>query len=229
LCGKPVQKFLVPNLVDSLLYRDANRQRQVYCAELRIKYGFPVEAFIMICPARLTDVKGLLPFLRNAAPVLKERKAIVVIAGDGPLRSSIINFAKYNELDVRLMGQCTAEVMVELYAAANVFLLPSLSDPNPLSVIEAAWAGLPLAVSKYVGNHPELVEEGVNGVVFDTLDKENVIENLGKVLSWGSDKLVTAGQRSYELAKERFFGPAETNRILDELESYITNCKKQKK
>lgn len=228
LYRRPADKFLVPNLVDSSLYQHANRLRHECYGELRAKYGLAGEAFVFICPARLTEVKGLLPFLQNAGPVLKGRKTAVVIAGDGPLHDSIAGIADHNSLDVRLLGQCTPDVMVELYASADAFLLPSLSDPNPLSAIEAAWAGLPLVVSKYVGNHPELVEEGINGVVFDTLDKEDVVEKVGRVLAWGKDYLESAGKRSYELAAKRFYGPVETKRLLDELQNYIDKRKTKK-
>ena len=44
--------------------------------------------------------------------------------------------------------------------AASKPILPSLSDPNPLSCIEACWSANPLIVSEHVGNNPEIITEG---------------------------------------------------------------------
>jgi glycosyltransferase involved in cell wall biosynthesis len=73
---------------------------------------------------------------------------------------------KASELPVSLIGHRGLDDMLELYAAADLFALPSRRDPSPLSAIEAAAAGLPLLLSDRAGNHADLVVEGTTGWTF---------------------------------------------------------------
>ena len=50
-----------------------------------------------------------------------------------------------------------------LYAASDVFVLPSENEPWGLAVNEAMCASLPVVVSREVGCAPDLVRDGVNG------------------------------------------------------------------
>lgn len=50
--------------------------------------------------------------------------------------------------------------MIELYSISDVFVLPSISDANPLTCIEALWTELPLFISENCGNYPEVIEQG---------------------------------------------------------------------
>jgi glycosyltransferase involved in cell wall biosynthesis len=54
---------------------------------------------------------------------------------------------------------------------ADIFCLPSFSDPCPLVINEALCAGLPLLISDHCGNHYESVKNGINGIVFNPFDK----------------------------------------------------------
>ena len=116
------------------------------------------------------------------------------------LKEEIERYASANHIDVRLTGFLNQDQVTDYLALADWFLLPSLSDPNPLSVIEAMWAGLPLACSKYVGNNPETLTDGVNGFLFDTLDKGEMEETLKKIKEADEDWLKKAGEASLEVA-----------------------------
>ena len=59
--------------------------------------------------------------------------------------------------------------MPELYAAADVFCLPSLYEGFPLAILEAMAAGLPVVATSVAGN-PEAVEDGVHGRLVEAED-----------------------------------------------------------
>lgn len=63
---------------------------------------------------------------------------------------------------VRFLGQ--TRKMEEIYAAADVFCLPTFADPCAIATIEAMACGLPVITSRYNGAH-ELIEPGVSGLV----------------------------------------------------------------
>ena len=217
ICQMQKKKIFVPNLVEDALYKKAIEMRKNRNI-VRSKYNIDIGNFVFICPARLTEVKGILPFLKNSKITLKEFNPTILIAGMGPLENHIRIYADSENLDVRLLGYKTQWEMVELYSLSDAFLLPSLSDPYPLSAIEASWAGLPLCLSKYTGNHPELVKEGINGFVFDTLNPKDTSIKIKKILTADKEWHRNAGKISHEIASASFEANKETKRIVDEME-----------
>ena len=97
--------------------------------------------------------------LRERAPATRLR-----LAGDGEQRPALEDQARRLGLgeSVRFEGAVPHDRMPELYAAADVFCLPSLYEGFPLAILEAMAAGLPVVATRVAGN-PEAVEDGVHG------------------------------------------------------------------
>ena len=206
----------LPNLVDDKYFDEANRIRNNK-ATLRMEKDIPMDRFVFFTPARMRDLKGQLPFFRNVIDAVKEKKVTFVLAGEGPDKDAIEEIGNQNNIDIRIYDYQTQEQIREWLSLADAFLLPSLSDPNPLSNIEAAWAGLPLCVSCYVGNGPELVEDGVNGVIFDTLNKKSVSEKIKFVLQQNKTWKENAGKISHGKAEEGFDSQKESIKFINAL------------
>src|SRR5207253_3229992 len=102
-----------------------------------------------------------------------------------------------------------------LYASSDFFLLPSLRDPNPLSVIEAVWAGLPLIISNCCGNWPEAVEEGVNGWVVDPTSHTQLRDVFERALGLTQEERARAGAASARIARQRFSTEANVKLFVD--------------
>ena len=113
----------------------------------------------------------------------QKQNVVFLVAGDGELKGHIENKAKEKKLDVRLLGNKSQEEMVRLYGVADIFVLPLFSDPNPLTCIEALWAGLPLFISEHCGNYPEVIDSGNNGFVFSYKNIDVASELLETLLS----------------------------------------------
>lgn len=216
--GKSI--IALPNLVDSEYYDYANilRSRK---DTLRKEKGISLKKQVFICPARFVDLKGIVPFLSNVSGAKGIDKATFIFIGGGPEKNQITNVAGENNLDVLLYDYQTPDEVRVWLALADVFLLPSLSDANPLSSIEAAWAGLPLCLSCHVGNSPELVDEGINGVVFETLSKEDVCKKVEFILNQSREWYVKAGKHSNNKAKKCFELKKESNRFIESLEEML--------
>lgn len=176
--GIDVPEFIhLPNTIsdDELTYRN----------EKRNKANKPV--FFM--PIRLIEsVKGAINFF-DAIGESNIRKCVFLVAGDGEdrdLYEDYINVNHYEE-NIKLLGFQNASQMEKHYNEANAFVLPSLSDPSPLSMIEALKAHLPILCSTHCGNHFEVVTEGKNGFCFNPLDKDDIKQKFETILSLKSE------------------------------------------
>ncbi|HVH86733.1 MAG TPA: glycosyltransferase family 4 protein [Terriglobales bacterium] len=161
---------------------------------------------VLLIVARLAREKGLLPFLSAlmflSAP---ERSRLTVsIAGASPAFKEIQRWIGTHDLDVKLLGHKSQAEIAALYAQADGFCLPSLSDPNPLSVIEALWAGLPLLLSSCVGNHPECLQDSENGFCFDPSAPKSICNAVSRWLKLSTGQLDGFGAVSARIAQEKF-------------------------
>ncbi|CAA2142090.1 glycosyltransferase family 4 protein [Hyphomicrobium sp. ghe19] len=163
------------------------------------RYDLPQSYFF--CSARFIGKKNLLSLLEAFADYRREQGGDawdLVLAGDGPLRDAITRRAA--ELcvasNVYLLGHNSYADLPGAYARAGAFVLPSIVDEWGLVVNEAMAAGLPVLVSKGAGCHRDLVENGVNGFVFDPMNVAELSRLMGVVAtSAGRKEMGNASRR----------------------------------
>lgn len=86
---------------------------------------------------------------------------------------------KYNnEPSIHLEGRINYNSVYKYYAISDVFILPTLTDNWSLVIPEAMACGLPVSTSIYNGCYPELVKKDINGITFDTLKQDSILEAL---------------------------------------------------
>jgi len=108
----------------------------------------------------------------------------LALVGDGALRPELERLvAEQNIADVHFLGFRNQSEIGRLYALADVFVLPSSSEPWGLSLNEAFCFGLPAVVSDQVGSGMDLIEPGVNGYRFACGDIESLAFYLEHVLA----------------------------------------------
>lgn len=179
------------------------------------------------CSARFISKKNLLGLLEAFALYRREQGEgawDLVLAGDGPLRDTITRRAA--ELSVAsgvyFLGHRSYADLPAAYARAGAFVLPSTVDEWGLVVNEAMAAGLPVLVSKGAGCHRDLVENGVNGFVFDPMNVAELSRLMGViatsarrkemgdasrrvVANWDLDRFATGFVVAAEIAKRSHF------------------------
>jgi glycosyltransferase involved in cell wall biosynthesis len=89
--------------------------------------------------------------------------ATLLIAGDGPERARLEAQAR-GQARVRFLGEVRGDPRRDLYAAADVVIVPSRTDGAPTVVREAAAAARAVIATR-VGGLPELIDDGVTGVL----------------------------------------------------------------
>jgi glycosyltransferase involved in cell wall biosynthesis len=127
---------------------------------------------------RVTQIKRPDRFL-DVVSELKKRKVELdfLIAGDGELLDRCRDRIKQEDLPVVILGwQSDIE---RVLSAADMVLLTSDNEGTPLSLIQAGMAGLPV-VSTTVGSVPEVVLDGITGIV-TSLDVQEIANALEKL------------------------------------------------
>jgi phosphatidyl-myo-inositol dimannoside synthase len=111
---------------------------------------------------------------------------------------------------VRFLGYVPREEISQHYAAAHVFILPSYNEGMSVALLEAMASGLAVLVTP-TGGTPELVETGVNGLVFDWADVERLASHLRRlaqdrllVRRMGEASSLRAQSFSWEAAAQRY-------------------------
>ena len=144
--------------------------------------------FRMVSVCRLVDKKGIDTALEAVARIIREYPARPVtydIVGNGPERSRLEQLAASLGIGgaVTFHGERPREYIRDLFAEADAFVLPSRTASNgdmegiPVSLMEAMASGLAV-VSTHHSGIPELVEDGVSGL----LAGENDIEGIARAL-----------------------------------------------
>lgn len=151
---------IIPNAVDTsyfcpsarLALRPGSRQR---C-------GFKEQDFVLLLIGNDWLVKGLETALRTIS-ALKDLPFRILIVGDESPEPFRKLATKLGVLD-RCCFELPREDVLDLYAAADVYVSPSLEDSFGLPVAEAMACGLPAITSSFAGV-AELIESGVDGFV----------------------------------------------------------------
>jgi glycosyltransferase involved in cell wall biosynthesis len=193
----------LPNLVDPMLFcSDSGQTRKLR----RTSFKPGRDRRVMLIVARLAPEKGLLQFLDGLRQLSSNDRIRlnIQIAGSGPMGDELAQRTDGSGLDISFVGDKRQCEMSELYAQADGFCLPSLFDPNPLSVIEALWAGLPLLLSSRVGNHPECLQQSKNGFLFDPVSPESIAKAVSLWLELSNEQLGKFSEASLQIARARF-------------------------
>jgi len=142
---------------------------------------------VLLSLARLHPEKGQSHLFR-ALPELKRRsreKFVVLIAGAGGFEASYRDEVHALGCDdvVQFLG--FRSDAADLITAADVLVMPSVAEAFGLVVAEALYLGTPVVGSR-VGGIPEIVADGVDGILVPPADSAALAEALGGVLNDGA-------------------------------------------
>ena len=126
----------------------------------------PVKRFVFV--GNISAHKGPLALIKALKHIHDCGYRVALdIVGDGPLMDDLVAMVESLGLEpiVTIHGQQTDPFPI--IAKADIFVLPSKSEGISRASLEALYLGLPVVLREVDGN-AELVEDGINGVLFDT-------------------------------------------------------------
>ena len=143
---------------------------------------------VLLFVGRLAEKKGVcyaIEAMRNV------ENAMLVIAGDGPLREELQRQAdkvmRETGKKIVFLGAKTHEELKKIYASADLFVMPSITAKDGdkegfgLVILEAFASGLPIVASRS-GGITDIVKDGVNGFLVEEKDVSGMAEQIDRLL-----------------------------------------------
>jgi glycosyltransferase involved in cell wall biosynthesis len=194
----------IPNAIPTERYTpDAARR-----AEWRSQHTVPQDALVYTCVAGLRPQKNhrlLLQAFAQAAQRLPD--ALLLLVGppdrlDPSYAESLKALAQELGLGQRVRFLGSRADVPDILRASDVFVLSSDYEGNPLSVLEAMAAGLPV-ISTAVGGVPELVQHGATGLLVPAGDAHALAEAMAQ-LGCNAPLRAAMGNAAWQTALQRF-------------------------
>jgi glycosyltransferase involved in cell wall biosynthesis len=157
--------------------------------------------------SRIIPWKGLDILIRAFCLLKMKREDVsLLIAGDGPSRSSCYDLAKsLGVSDIQFLGAINSSSTRETYEKADIFVLPSYELDNDyevwgLVINEAMSMGRPVITTTAVGASYDLVFEDYNGFIVEENNVEELCQAMDKILK---SNLVEMGVNSRRIFEEK--------------------------
>lgn len=143
---------------------------------VRLSGGHPGEKLLLFV-GRLAPEKGIgrLKTILKALPGTR-----LAIVGDGPARRDIER--EFAGTPTIFTGVRKGADLAAAYASADAFVFPSTTETLGLSMLEALASGLPVVAAR-TGATGEVVEDGVNGLLYDPNSPDAMVAAVRRVLS----------------------------------------------
>ncbi len=152
---------------------------------------------------RFAPPKNHLLLIEVFAQALKDYpKMRLWLVGDGPLRPEVERVVEKKGLSDKVFFLGIRDDVPKLLAESDVFILPSDWEGVPLTVLEAMAAGKPV-IATAVGGVPELVENGVTGILVPPHNSKALAQGILR-LAKDPDLRQRMGKAAQERALERF-------------------------
>ena len=184
LTRRPV--FYIPNGVDPERFSPSLQGAD----KIRSRYGIGRQDLIVLCPRRFVPKNGVV-YLAEALPLILQvvRNVVVIFAGGGfpSEQQKVKEIVRRNEADPHAIftGTIPNSEMPAFYQAADVVVLPSLMEATSLAGLEAKASGCPI-VGTTVGGIPEIVSDGVDGILVPPRDPKALASAIVKLSKDGT-------------------------------------------
>lgn len=199
---------MIPNGLDTKRYKPVNRQL------VRDLLNLPQDKQLILFGAikATSDRRKGFHFLKAALQSLcqsgwQEKIELVVIGASQPDKQTDFGFKTY------YLGQLSDDIsLAQVYAAADIFVAPSLQDNLPNTVVEAIASGTPSVAFK-IGGMSEIIEHQQNGYLAQPFEIEDLAQGIAWVLE-NQERHHKLSDRAREKAEQEFTQELQARRYL---------------
>jgi glycosyltransferase involved in cell wall biosynthesis len=194
-----VRNIVVKNGVE---IHETDLRRRV---EFRGRYGISNQAIVITQVCWMVKEKGVEAMLHGAAELLQKRSGVhFLFVGEGPNLDKYKNLAKALGIasTVTFTGLISNPTGMGVFDASDIYCQPSLwQEACPLAVLEAMSVKLPV-IASYTGGLPELVANGLSGILVSVGNSEEICGVLERLLA-DPDLRRSMGEAGYRLILEK--------------------------
>lgn len=223
ITSKHTPIFVIKNFIDEeLFYPDKKNQNQ-----LKKEFGVPLDKFIIFCPARLVERKGVIyPLLAMTILAKKDPQYFLVYVGEGPEKETLLKLIKQHGLEnhVKFLGTVPFRKLGRFYNISDVVVAPSITiegqqEPYGLTPLEAMACGVP-AIASDMGGYKENIRNGLTGLLVPERDYEALANSIHLIKNNPElkQKLVNNGLREIS---QNYTKAKVTSEIINIFSKYI--------
>jgi N-acetyl-alpha-D-glucosaminyl L-malate synthase BshA len=169
---RPIE--VIHNFVNCDVYKPYPEEESEARAQARSRFAEPAE-FLLMHLSNFRPVKRIADVVQIFARVAKELPARLALIGDGPDRSTAEWLAHSLGIHDRIHFLGKQDRVNELLPLADLMLMPSEMESFGLAALEAMACQTP-AIATRVGGVPELITDGVDGLLFPIGDVDGMAQ-----------------------------------------------------
>jgi glycosyltransferase involved in cell wall biosynthesis len=190
----------------------------------RKKYGLEGKLTVLFV-GRMARIKGVEHLVKSANILANDfgyGNVVFVLVGpfsfdatEKPInREEMLGFIKQHQLDrnIVLTGSLPLEEVRALYAASDIFVLPSLAEGDPLVTLEAMASGKPV-IGTRIGGIPHHIRDGWNGFLIDPANEQQLADKIEYLID-NPEERKSMGANSRKYAEEEFDWKKVAERLL---------------
>ena len=171
--------------------------------EAKVRLGIPADCVVVGTAGRLDPIKRLDIFLKAAKQISGVLpKSRFVIAGDGSEASRLRDLAASLGLGERVLFLGHRDDIYDVIRAMDIFVFCSDHEGLPMALLETLYLGVPV-VARPVGGIPEVIQDGVNGVLVGSADPSALAKACILILA-DDDRRKRFAQAGKKLMEEKF-------------------------
>lgn len=199
-----IDKYGVPEVKIKVVHNGIDQIHHTPASAPEFAAGRPVVVFM----GRLTEQKGGYHFVQVARRVLAELpNALFVVAGNGDQYQQLLLKTAFDQLSASVLfsGFLRDKQREMLLSRADIFVMPSLSEPFGLVALEAAQRHTPVIVSKTSG----VIEVMPSAIAIDFWDVEQMARTITELWHNQQDRQTIVKQQLEELSNVTWQHAAE--------------------
>src|SRR3989344_1794594 len=169
----------IPNFVDFSLFMPSSAGLK---GKKRAELGLGSSQLVTFS-GRFIQRKGIDFLLQAWKNVVKvSPKSKLLLLGDGPMLQEMRNSASQLEIKDSVYFLGHTQQILDFLQASDIFVLPSLQEGMPNSLLEAMACGLPVIATR-IGGVMDIVKDGENGILIEPADPQGLADGILRLLN----------------------------------------------
>ena len=192
--------------VDITILNDA--EKKTHSQYIRDELGIGKDAFLVTTVANISPRKGIIDAIEAMGRLAKTYNEIHYLVVGEILSSQKVYFTKLKEaidlhgLQKKVTFAGRRSDIGNVLTETNAFLLPSLSEGTPISILEAMALKVPVIASN-IGGIPEQIENGITGLLVKPQSPQEIATAISRLMN-DPDFTKTATNKAYKVVQNKF-------------------------